>query len=69
MEVTEIDAARRQLETAVVLYFREEDPVSIHTLACAAYEILLSLNRASNGAPTWNRHRSVLSCTSSTSDT
>lgn len=24
--------------------------MSIHTLACAAYEILLSLNRASNGA-------------------
>jgi len=51
VEVTKIDAARRQLETAVVLYFRDADPVSIHTLACAAYEILLSLNRASNGAP------------------
>ena len=51
MEVTKIDAARRQLETAIVLYFREADPVSIHTLACAAYEILLTLNRTSNGAP------------------
>jgi hypothetical protein len=51
VEITKIDAARRQLETAIVLYFHEADPVSIHSLACAAYDVLLAVNRASNGTP------------------
>ena len=31
--VTKLDAARRQLRTAIRLWFEEGDPVSIHTLA------------------------------------
>lgn len=31
--VTKIDAARRQLEVAVLLYFNDRDPLAIHTLA------------------------------------
>lgn len=50
MRITKLDAARRQLETAVVLYFHEADPVSIHTLTSAAYEVLRNVNRARNGA-------------------
>jgi hypothetical protein len=46
VNISKLDAARRQLETAVTLYFHDGDPVSIHTLTGAAYEILLNLTRA-----------------------
>lgn len=39
-EVTKLDAARRQLETAIWLLFENADSVSIHTLAHAAFGIL-----------------------------
>jgi hypothetical protein len=41
--VTKLDAARRQLRAAILLWFLEEDPVSIHTLASAAHEITHTL--------------------------
>jgi hypothetical protein len=44
MKISKLDAARRQLETAVALYFHEGDPASIHTLVGAAYELLLTLS-------------------------
>ena len=37
--ITKIDAARRQLEAAIWLYFNNGDAVVIHTLACNAREI------------------------------
>jgi hypothetical protein len=37
--VTKLDAAQRQLRTAIRLWFEDGDPVSIHALAFAAYEI------------------------------
>lgn len=40
IRTTKLDAARRQLATAIELWFNEGDPVSIHTLSAAAYEIL-----------------------------
>ncbi len=49
--VSKLDAARRQMETAVRLYFSEADPVSIHTLTSAAYELLSGINRAKGGSP------------------
>jgi len=61
-QVSKLDAARRQMETAIRLYFSEADPVSIHTLTSAAYELLSDINRAKGGspmlkeqAPTWVR--------------
>lgn len=51
LKVEKLDAARRQLETAVRLYFSESDPVSIHTLTSAAYQILSDVNRARGGSP------------------
>jgi hypothetical protein len=42
-DITKLDAARRQLRTAVVLFFDHGDEVSIHTLAAAAYQILIDL--------------------------
>lgn len=43
-KISKLDAARSQLETAIMLYFNEADPVSIHTLAAASYEILQDLS-------------------------
>lgn len=40
IKVSKLDAARRQMETAITLYFSYGDPVSIHTLASAGYNIL-----------------------------
>jgi len=44
LKLSKLDAARRQLETAVALCFQEGDPVSIHSFACAAHEIVETLN-------------------------
>ena len=41
--VDKIDAARRQLETAILMYFEKKDPIAIHSLAWAAYQILIDL--------------------------
>lgn len=43
MKISKLDAARRQLETAIRLYFNDADPVSVHTLARASHAILNKL--------------------------
>ena len=48
VQVSKLDAARRQLDTAIRLFFREGDAVSIHTLTAAAHQLLHDL---SNGMP------------------
>lgn len=45
MFITKLDAARRQLRTAIELWFSDADPVSIQTLAYAAHEIIHRLYR------------------------
>ena len=45
ISVTKLDAAKRQLRTAIRLWFQGGDPVSIHTLAFAAYEIIHVLSK------------------------
>lgn len=40
LRITDKEAARGQLETAIFLWFREGDPSSIHTLAVAAQGVL-----------------------------
>jgi hypothetical protein len=49
--VTKLQAVRRQLETALTLYFDGKDPVSIHTLASAAYNVIRDVNRNKGGKP------------------
>jgi hypothetical protein len=49
--VNKLQAARRQLETALDLYFNEKDPVSIHTLTAAAYNVLRDVNLNTGGTP------------------
>jgi hypothetical protein len=51
LTISKLDAARRQLETAARLYFTGGDPVSVHTLTAAAYNILKDLNAARGGKP------------------
>jgi hypothetical protein len=48
--VTKLDAAKRQLQTAIRLWFEDDDPVSIHTLAFAAYEIAHVVSKKRNRA-------------------
>ena len=45
IEITKLEAARRQLRAAIRLWFDSGDPISIHTLAAATYEILHTLFR------------------------
>lgn len=47
--VTKLEAARRQLSTAIGMWFREEDAVSVHTLACAAHEVIHGINQHRGG--------------------
>src|SRR6266853_5029131 len=45
MSITKIDAARRQLDTAISLFFSEGDPIAVATLAYNALEIAATLAR------------------------
>jgi hypothetical protein len=45
LKVSKLEAAKRQLREAIILFFEERDPVSIHTLTAAARGILLDLSR------------------------
>src|SRR5260221_9419244 len=44
IKISKLEAARRQLVTAIRLYFANGDVVSTHTLAAAAFEILRDLD-------------------------
>ena len=48
--VSKLDAAHRQLRTAIRLFFEEGDAVSIYTLTAASHEILRSLVKSKGGA-------------------
>ncbi len=45
IEITKLEAARRQLETAIRLYFSNGDQISIHTLAAASYNVIRDIVR------------------------
>lgn len=51
LQISKLDAARRQLEVAVRLYFSNDDPVSIHTLAAAAYNVIRDVSSKRNATP------------------
>ncbi len=51
LKISKLDAVKRQLETAIKLYFMSEDPVSIHTLTAAAYNVIRDINRQRGGKP------------------
>jgi hypothetical protein len=43
IHISKFDAAKRQLETAIRLWFHSGDPVSVHTLAAASHQLLHDL--------------------------
>jgi hypothetical protein len=47
--VSKLDAAKRQLDCAIRLWFLDGDPVSIHTLVGAAYQIIHDINKKKGG--------------------
>lgn len=49
--ISKLDAAKRQLETVIRLYFHDGDPVSIHTLVSAAYNVIRDVNVNRGGPP------------------
>jgi len=49
--VSKLDAATRQLRMAIVLYFRDADPLGVHTLAGAAHGLLRDLLVRRDGPP------------------
>jgi hypothetical protein len=51
LAITKLNAARRQLETAITLWFHDADPISVHTLVMAAHGILRALNKKRGGEP------------------
>jgi hypothetical protein len=42
--IKKIEAAIRQLDVAITLWFHEGDEIAIHTLACSAHEIIHDIN-------------------------
>jgi hypothetical protein len=59
LKISKLDAAKRQLETVVRLYFSNGDPVSIHTLTAAAYNVIRDLNAKRGGKPLFMKEESL----------
>ncbi len=57
LAIKKMDAAKRQLETAILLHFDHGDPVSVHTLACAAYDIIDGVNQHRGSKEMWVKRR------------
>jgi len=51
INITKLEAARRQVETAITLFFAGGDPIAGHTLAAAGYDILRDINKHVGGKP------------------
>jgi hypothetical protein len=51
MQVSKLESSRRQLETVISMYFAEGDPVSMHALTAAAYNVLRNINTKIGGNP------------------
>lgn len=49
LKISKLDAAKRQLETVIRMYFNSGDPVSIHTLAAAGYNLIRDINSNRGG--------------------
>lgn len=59
LKLNKLECARRQLETAINLFFQDGDAVSIHTLTCAAYNVIRDVNNGRKGNPMFAKQRYV----------
>jgi len=48
LTIAKLEAARRQLHTAIELWFSDGDAVAVHTLAFASYEIIHNVSKKLN---------------------
>jgi len=60
LRVNKIDAARRQIDCAIRLLFSNEDPVAIHTLAFAAFQIVHDVSAKKNTGKTREALRAIM---------
>jgi hypothetical protein len=51
VSISKVDSAKLQLETAIRLYFSDGDPVSIHALTAASYNILRDVTEQMGADP------------------
>lgn len=51
MRISKLESARQQLDTAIWLYFNRDEPVSVHTLTIAAYDVIRGVNQKAHGPP------------------
>ncbi len=49
INISKIEAAKRQITKAIKLWFQDEDPIAIHTLTCSAYQIVHDINTKQKG--------------------
>lgn len=57
ISVTQLDAAGRQIEAALDLWFHEGDPVAIHTLVAAAHRVVHDIAKMIGNGPVFlNTH-------------
>lgn len=57
IKISKLEAARSQLETAIALFFENGDPVAVHTLACAAYDVIDNVNHSRGGKDMFVKRR------------
>lgn len=56
MQITKLEAARRQLDAAIGLYFNDGDAIAIHTLVGAAHILLTDLSKAAEQESLFQRY-------------
>src|SRR3990172_667546 len=61
LRIRKLDAAAGQLDTAIKLYFQVGDPVAVHTLTCAAFNVLRDINAYNGFEPTYIKDK-FLNC-------
>jgi hypothetical protein len=54
--ITKLEAARRQLDVAIRLYFAEDDPIAVHTLVGAPHILITDLSKAAQLESILDRH-------------
>jgi hypothetical protein len=57
--LTKVEVAKRQLECAVRLHYRGEDPVPIHTIVAAGFRIVRDLAEQSGETSFWRRFKAT----------
>jgi hypothetical protein len=60
IRIDKIEAARRQIDTAIELHFEGRDVVSTHTLVSAGGRILRDLCEQKNTATMWDDFKKII---------